>query len=630
MNLPNGARLNDQLFHSAVHLSWAILAWPCAAVHNLWLRVMRLKSAGTLVSVKRTADVAAGGVVPDCIDCHVAKVEDELDRPSLISARNVEEQLRNDPEKMLLRYVDVYGDAVRYRNSGGKTTVAIVNPDLAEQVLKSRSVSFFEVSYQSKIRFGLKNYMKTTHDAFRLTRFFRNGLGMDFEGRIVSNLHVRLRDLLLEIAPAPPATTTSLNLSDLVSRVVFAANVDTLFGASTFSPQFYEDFLAFDKSMGHRSAPSLLKQQKLDPVKIRGAEARARLLSTLRKARASSEASGIITSIESDLKADAPDSDNVALLLLWGANVNLLPSTVWFIATLLQSEHTHVLHTLWEEHEMASVTSGSRGALTGSQFGNQRRPLLNAAAAELLRLRSRPNMYRSVSEDCTFTVQSAEAGATQTKLPPRPKVGAPKSKMGKRFSTGQLQKNTKKPTLHKARSVMIGGNDARGDLTRRSSTVGGSTALHAVSGLNSTTLKRSAITKETVHLHQGEWVWLFPRVYLHHNPRSYIQPKEFRPFQRFNVDVKAGDPGDPAMCPFRPGNHTLRVFGGGSTPCPGVKCAITMLKAAVDAILLSGLIDLHLDDPDAPLPEAMAASVSSTPPPAAAIAVSVGSAVLSE
>ena len=55
-----------------------------------------------------------------------------------------------------------------------------------------------------------------------------------------------------------------------------------------------------------------------------------------------------------------------------------------------------------------------------------------------------------------------------------------------------------------------------------------------------------------------------------------------------------------------------------------------MLKAAVDAILLSGLIDLHLDDPDAPLPEAMAASVSSTPPPAAAIAVSVGSAVLSE
>merc|ERR1712194_226766 len=126
----------------------------------------------------------------------------------------------------------------------------------------------------------------------------------------------------------------------------------------------------------------------------------------------------------------------------------------------------------------------------------------------------------------------------------------------------------------------------------------------------------------------GDWVWLFPRLTLHYDPKTHPDPTEFKPFERFGggCPFRAGNNGDTGAsipCPFRNGNPDLRAFGGGTAPCPGKEYAAIVLKAVTDAMLLSGKIKLELVEKDARLPDAVTATVSSTPAPSEDILVFV-------
>jgi cytochrome P450 len=182
-------------------------------------------------------------------------------------------------------------------------------------------------------------------------------------------------------------------------------------------------------------------------------------------------------------------------------------------------------------------------------LGQEHRPLLAAAICEVLRLRSRPNIFRLVSEDTTLKLGSGYKG----KL------------------------------------------------------------------------------KDHVELEKGDWVWLFPRLYLHYDPDTHREPEKFMPFERFTAGsngcpIKPGASGKNVSCPFRNGNPALRVFGGGTAPCPGKDYAAVMLKAAIDRILLStddNSFTIALAEPEAPLPDAITAAVASTPPPSQEIYIVV-------
>lgn len=109
---------------------------------------------------------------------------------------------------------------------------------------------------------------------------------------------------------------------------------------------------------------------------------------------------------------------------------------------------------------------------------------------------------------------------------------------------------------------------------------------------------------ELFRLREGEWTWMYPRIYLHHNSEEYNDPATFDE-NRFA-----------SKCPFKIGFSGLRIFGGGVAPCPGKDYSVLVLKSVVDRIVLSNeMFDIQLENPEMPLPAASFGGVSSTAPP---------------
>ena len=79
--------------------------------------------------------------------------------------------LKVDSERSLRRYRKIYGSVFRYLTSARVSTVVVLDKMLADMVLKSRNMGFYEASFQSKIRFGLQKLVKQPRDALDLVRY---------------------------------------------------------------------------------------------------------------------------------------------------------------------------------------------------------------------------------------------------------------------------------------------------------------------------------------------------------------------------------------------------------------------------------------------------------------------------
>jgi len=312
----------------------------------------------------------------------------------------------------------------------------------------------------------------------------------------------RFQSLLAKNLQAIAAGKTQFDLLDLIEKVMFAASVDSLFGEGTYSPQVLADFHAFSNSMSTRSAGS-------DPSlgNAKGVEARERLLKVVANKRPdAAEAIKSLSTLVNDSKY-APEAHLAALMAMWGANVNTVPSAFWTIIQLLH-QPAQVRDQLKQEH----VAAGGHPT-TRADLSEEARPLLHSVVSEALRLHSRPNSYRVARSDCTVGEYAIE---------------------------------------------------------------------------------------------EGQWVWIYPRASLHHDPAAFPDPLQFQP-SRFVA--KEGHP------PMEFDSASLRAFGGGTGPCPGKGFALLALKATVDLLINQSTAQLGLADPNAPIPEAVTETVASTPPP---------------
>ena len=447
-------------------------------------------------------------------------------RPPLVENPEAEQRLKANPDAALAIFRKEYGDAFRFKTASGKTTVVILDKKLAEQVLKSRSVSFYHASYQSKIRFGLKELVQNPKDVQKLTAIFHRTLAGTnntkvFASRFVALFDERLKGFIADLSEeleGSSSPSACMSLQSIVAKVCFAANVDTLFGKGFYSPELYNDYRTFNEGMGSRSASSVKSENSSDgfmtdkqtsPKDEAAGRIRVRVRQFREQTMGGNGHHGILQDISSKLNPNEEETDLLGLMLLWGANVNMMPTNSWVIATILK--HPKLYEALLRERSQDDDIL-------------QDRPKLVATIAEVLRIRSGTNMYRIVTKD-----------------------------------------------------VEVGGSDGQ----------------------------------NTFQLKAGEWIWLYPRAYLHHNQEEYENPKVF------DEDRFVG------RCPFKTGFSGLRVFGGGVAPCPGKDYSIMMLKSVVDGLLLSGMIDIRLHNPDLPLPEAVSETVASTPPPCEDILVHV-------
>ena len=467
---------------------------------------------------------------------------DRSRRPPLVEdpSGTLEERLRINPEDTLNELKQRYGKVFRYTNQNtAKSTVCICDNDIANAALKSRSISFDIPSYQSKTRFGLHNYMKLgPMQAAKLSTYFRKNLNDQrnlhlFQTRFKQAMKHRIESFVQEqqvdASAAAETTATVMPLTDIVAKIVFAANVDTIFGNQVYTLQFYNDFQIFSKSIGYRSASSKAAATTQDVESEQAKivhQAKQRLLKILssvrrtptqqKQSRESSpeavEALPIIQNIQTTLHMTDEEADLLSLLLLWGANVNLLPSSIWIISRmLLQQEST--TSARGNNDFIASLTQ-EKQKQTVSEDGNEndRRPMLDSVIAEGLRLYSRPNMYRVATKDCTIRVNEDTANVASHQL-----------------------------------------------------------SQHC--------------DKQEIEIQKDEWIWLFPKSYLHYNNNVYPEPEMYKPFERWlsDDDTKA----DRYTCPFKNGFKFLRVFGGGYNPCPGKEYAIMVLRMVVDQLVLT-------------------------------------------
>ena len=173
------------------------------------------------------------------------------------------------------------------------------------------------------------------------SRFFRKFLNGSstvkaFEAKINDSLERRLADMLNKLKPG---SSMNMTLAEFVAQTVFAVNTDVIFGPDVYSAEFYEDYQSFNGSMGSRSAPTRKNGMAQIKEKEKLNDAKARLLAKIRKARTGNNgAAPIITEIKSSLNPDENEADLLGLLILWGSNVNMLPTNVWVLATLLKNQ----------------------------------------------------------------------------------------------------------------------------------------------------------------------------------------------------------------------------------------------------------------------------------------------------
>jgi len=161
--LPIGTRKKDLLFFLSIHGIISLVMWPLTALHLLIFEpiISMLK-----MLVQKPSDSYDDD---ECLYKDIVEMESEQ-RPPFCQDPNVERALKVDSEGSLRSYRKIYGSVFRYLTSARVSTVVVLDKMLADMVLKSRNMGFYEASFQSKIRFGLQKLVKQPRDALDLVR----------------------------------------------------------------------------------------------------------------------------------------------------------------------------------------------------------------------------------------------------------------------------------------------------------------------------------------------------------------------------------------------------------------------------------------------------------------------------
>ena len=296
--------------------------------------------------------------------------------PPVVDLADGAEQVRQDPEGFLARCRDQYGSVFTVVMAEGKRITYVLDPHVFQPLLTARQVDFSSISRQSKLRFGLGGMVETEADVRQLS----TGLIRALRGRPLRQSIARFEDRMEAVVAdyvASLAGEERRTIQDLAARTLIPASVHALFGEGVFDATFVDDFMAFSTSVSTRFAGS-------DPSLAERGEASERaLMDRLERVLEVPAATPVVEQLLAGI-LDRPDlarEDRLRTLvmLMWGSMVNLVPSSVWMYASLLGE--SDLVAALRAEQVAGDQTLGA------------------SIAAETLRLFSRPNMYREVTED---------------------------------------------------------------------------------------------------------------------------------------------------------------------------------------------------------------------------------------
>eukprot|EP00092_Neocalanus_flemingeri_P007796 GFUD01008417.1.p1 GENE.GFUD01008417.1~~GFUD01008417.1.p1 ORF type:complete len:455 (-),score=127.15 GFUD01008417.1:138-1502(-) len=264
-----------------------------------------------------------------------------------------------------------------------QTITYVLNPNLFSKILHSNTFDFVEISKQSKKRFGfdvLLNHLPTASKILKTS--FRGAHEEDLLERLDCAIKKNLSSVLNSGQFDQGWNTVSLN--KFVKTAIVPALVEALFNRDTHYEGFADDLSDFNQSMSTRFAGS-------DPSIVKSGEAaRGKLKATLKNILVCdrSTLSSTLTTLMDDLLDPLQISDqekiNFLLMVLWGSLINMQPTNFWLMMHI--ARHKDLQKDIAAEADLPA----------------KRRAKTIATVYEVLRLQSRPNMYRYARETCTL------------------------------------------------------------------------------------------------------------------------------------------------------------------------------------------------------------------------------------
>lgn len=292
--------------------------------------------------------------------------------PTVVNDANAPDRLRTEAEAFLAECAALHGPVFTVVVDGGRRITYVLDPHVFQPLLTAPQVDFSPVSRQSKLRFGLGSVVSTREDV----RALSEALVKSLRGQTLTESLVRFDAGLRDSVAAYTADLHGecrRTIQELAHRTLMPAMVYALFGKGLDDQSFLRDFLTFSSSVATRFAGS---NPNLD---ARGIDAEKALLSRLEVALERQE-SPVVRTLTSTLlgrvSLTQEERLRTLLMLMWGSMVNLVPTSVWMYASVIRD-----------------------AALVEDLRCGGARQLRQSIATETLRLYSRPNMYREITED---------------------------------------------------------------------------------------------------------------------------------------------------------------------------------------------------------------------------------------
>jgi cytochrome P450 len=307
--------------------------------------------------------------------------------PPVVKDVDASLRIRRDPEAFLEECAAMYGSVFTVPVDGGRRITYVLDPHVFQTLLSARQVDFSPVSRQSKLRFGLGRVVATHEDVRELSATLTKSL----RGTNLAETLVRFEDGLERAIQTYrtnlPGEGGRDTIQHLTHHTLIPASVYALFGSGVYDEAFIADFFTFSSAVSTRFAGSNPE------LNADGVEAERRLMARLAGAL-EHQASPVVQTMSNTLlrhKSLTQDERlRTLLMLMWGSMVNLVPTSVWMFASVMR--------------DPALVDELRREASPH---------LRRSIVMETLRLFSRPNMYREISEDFELTLSDGRTMAFQ-------------------------------------------------------------------------------------------------------------------------------------------------------------------------------------------------------------------------
>lgn len=296
--------------------------------------------------------------------------------PPVVSKPGLAAKIKRNPEELLISCAAEYGDVFTVALDDGHRMTYILDPHAFQSLLSSPQIDFSPVSRQSKLRFGLGNIVSTNERVRNLSQALTGGLrGSQLSDTLLA-FDEELQRMVTRYAAALDGPTRR-TVQHISQQTLMPATVYALFGEGVYDDDFVSDFFAYSSSIATRFAGS-------DPSLSGQGVAAERSLMTRLAVCLRRVDTPVLSALSQRLVKDGSVTDDerlrTLLMLMWGSMVNLVPTSVWMYASILADKN------------LVGEIRRSRDSDSGSH-------LRRSIVTETLRLFSRPNMYREVTEN---------------------------------------------------------------------------------------------------------------------------------------------------------------------------------------------------------------------------------------